>query len=50
MSSISAFRLARNKIPTATTHVFGSNVSMVLSVTLPDENGSQTFKMAAEIM
>jgi len=45
---ISASRLARNKIPTAT-HMFpGSNVSIVLSVTLPDETGRQKSKMAAE--
>jgi len=47
---ISASRLARNKISTAT-HIFsGLNISMVLSVTLPDETGSQKSKMATEIM
>jgi len=47
---ISAYRLARNKIPTATPWFSGSNFSMVLSVTLPHETGSQKFKMAADIM
>jgi len=47
---ISASRLARNKIPTATPMFLGSNFSMVLSVTLPDETGSQKFKMAAELL
>jgi len=47
---ISASRLARNKVPTATPMILGSNVSMVLSVTLPDEIVSQKSNMAAEIM
>jgi len=47
---ISASRLARNKIPTATPMFSGSNFSMVVSVTLPDKTGSQKSKMAAEIM
>jgi len=47
---ISASRLARNKIPTATTMFSGTNFSMVLSVTLQDETGSQKSKMAADIM
>jgi len=47
---ISASRLARNKIPMATPMFSGSNFSMVLSITLPDETGSQKSKMAAEIM
>jgi len=47
---ISASRLARNKIPTATPMFSGSNVSMVLSLTLSDETGSQKSKMAAEIL
>jgi len=47
---ISSSRLARNKIPTATRMFSGLNVSMVLSVTLPDEIRSQKSKMAAEIM
>ena len=46
---ISASRLARNKIPTYTMFL-ASNFSMVLSVTLPDETGSQKSKMAAEMM
>jgi len=46
----SASRLARNKIPTATPMFSGSNFSTVLSVTLPEETGSQKSKMAAEIM
>ena len=40
----------RNNIPTATPMFSGSNFSMELSVTLPDETGSQKSKMAAEIM
>jgi len=47
---ISASGLARNKIPTAIPMFSGSNFLMVLSVTLPDEIGSQKSKMAAEIM
>jgi len=47
---ISASRLARNKIPKATPCFRESNLSMVLSVTLPDETGSQKSKMAVEIM
>jgi len=47
---ISAARLARNKIPTAIPHVFGVKLSMVLSVTLPHEIGSQKSKMASEIL
>jgi len=47
---ISASRLARNKILTATPMFLGSNFSMVLSVILTDETGSQKSKMAAEIM
>jgi len=47
---ILASELARNKIPTINTMISGSNVSMVLSMTLPDETGSQKSKMAAEIM
>jgi len=47
---ISASRLARNKIPTANPHVFGSYFLMVLSVKLPDETGSQKSKMAADIL
>jgi len=47
---ILASRLARNKIPTATPMFLGSNVSMVLSVTLPDETRSQKSEMAAKIM
>ena len=43
---ISAYRLAMNKIPTATFIFSGSNFSMMLSVTLPDETGSQKSKMA----
>ena len=31
-------------------HVFGIRLSMVPSVTLPDETGSQKVKMAAKIM
>jgi len=45
---ISASRLARNEILTATPMFSASNISMVLSVTLPDETGSQKSKMAAE--
>ena len=45
---ISASRLARNKIPTATAMFSGSNFSMALSVTLPDETGSEKSKTAAE--
>ena len=45
---ISASRLERNKILTATPMFSGSNFSMVLSATLPDETGSQKSKMAAE--
>jgi len=48
LRSISASRLARKKIPTATSMYSGSNFSMVLSVTLTDETGSQKSKMAAE--
>jgi len=47
---ISASRLAINKIPMTTRIFSGSNLSMVLSVTLPDETGSQKSKMAAEIL
>jgi len=47
---ISASRLARNKLPTATPMFSGSNVYMVLSVTLPDVTESQNSKMAAEIV
>jgi len=47
---ISASGLARNIIPTATAMFSGSNFSMVLSVILPAETGSQKAKMAAEIM
>ena len=47
-SCISASRLVRNKIPTATPMCLGSNVSMVLTVTLPAGTGSQKYKMAAE--
>jgi len=47
---IPASRLTKNKIPTATPMFLGTNFSMVLSVTLPDETGSQKSKMAAEIM
>jgi len=43
--SISASRLARNKMPTSASMFLGSNVSMALSVTLPDETGSQKYKM-----
>jgi len=43
-------KLARNKIPTATAIFSRSNISMVPSVTPPDETGSQKSKMAAEIM
>jgi hypothetical protein len=39
-----------NTIPTATPMFSGSYFSMVLSVTLPDETGSQKSKMAAEMM
>jgi len=45
---ISASRLAMNKIPTATPMFSGLNVSMVLSVTLPNEIGSQKSKLVAE--
>jgi len=45
---ISASRLAKNKIPTGTPMFSRSNVSMLLSVTLPDETGSQKSKMAVE--
>ena len=45
---ISASRLTRNKIQTATPMFSGLNFSMVLSVTLPDGTGSQKSKMAAE--
>ena len=44
---ISASRLARNTIPTATPMLSGSNFSMGLSVTLSDKTGSQKSKMAA---
>ena len=44
---ISASRLARNTIPTATPMFLGSNFSLGLSVTLSDETGSQKSKMAA---
>jgi len=47
---ITASRLARNKIPTATPMFSGSNFSMVLSITLRDETGSQKSSMAAEIL
>ena len=47
---ISASRLTRYKISTATSMFSGLNFSMVLSVTLPDETGSQKPKMAAEKM
>jgi len=47
---ISAFRLSRNKTPTATPMFSRSHFSMVLSVSLPYETGSQNSKMAAEIM
>ena len=47
---ISASRLARNKIPTASRMFSGSNFSMVPSVTVLDEAGSQKSKMAAEIL
>jgi hypothetical protein len=43
----SAFRLARNKIPTATPMFWGSNFLMGLSVTLTYDIGSQKSKMAA---
>ena len=42
--------IVMNKIPTATPMFSGSYFSMVLSVTLPDETGSQISKMAAEMM
>ena len=42
-----ASRLARNKIPTATPMFSGSNLSIMLSVGLLDETGSQKSKMAA---
>ena len=45
---ISAFRLARNKVPTANLVLTGSNFSMVLPITLPDGTGSQKSKMAAD--
>ena len=44
---ISASRLARNTIPTATPMFLGSNFSLGLSATLSDETGSQKSKMAA---
>jgi hypothetical protein len=44
---ISASRLARIKIPTATPMFLGSNFSMVPSVILPEETGCQKTKMAA---
>ena len=44
----SASRLAGNTIPTATPMFSRSKFSMALSVTLPDETGSQKSKMAAE--
>ena len=47
---ISAARLASNKIQTATPRFSGLNVSMVLSVTLPDETRSQKSKLASEIL
>jgi len=47
---ISASKIARYKIPTATSMCSGSNFSKVLSVTLPYETGSQKSKIAAEIM
>ena len=47
---ISASRLARNKIQTATPMFLGSNFPMLISVTLPGETGSQKSKMAAENM
>jgi len=47
---ISASKLARNNIPTANPIFSGSDFSMVLSATLPDETGSQKSKTAAEIM
>ena len=47
---ISASRLAGNEISTAIPMFSGSNISIVLSVTLPDGTGSQKFKMVAEIM
>jgi len=50
LRSIWASRLCRNKIPTATPMFSESNFPMVLSVTLPDETGSQKSKMAAEIL
>jgi len=45
-------RLAGDKLPTATPdRMFsGSNFSMVLSVTLPDQTGSQKCKLAAGII
>jgi len=48
--SISASRLARNKIPTAASMFSGLKCSMVLSVTFPYKTGSQKSKMAAEIL
>ena len=47
---ISAYKLVRNEFPTATSMFAGSNFSMALSVTLQDETGSQTSKIAAEII
>ena len=46
--SNSAIRRDRNIIPLSTPMFSGSNVSMLLSETLPDETGSQKSKMAAE--
>jgi len=45
----SACRLARNKISTAIPMFSGSNFSVVLSVTLPDETGSQKSKMRLKV-
>jgi len=50
LRGISVSRLARNKNPKDAPMFSGSNFSMVLSVTLPDETGSQKFKMVAEIL
>jgi len=47
---ISASRLARNKIPTASPMFSGSNILVMLLVTLADETESRKSKMAAEIM
>jgi len=47
---ITASRLDRNKIQTATPMFSRLNFSMMLSETLPDKTGSQKSKMAAEIM